>query len=157
MSKQGQNRVWWVYGWKSYIRVMVQGFSRIDCMSMESEEGVKWLFTHIISWKIIIYVAWLYIYVAYNLTNLALIPTKSCHAPHPKIQNMGIWWWPTDTHDKYNLFHEYLKLSIMRRITHIYAYTTKKHMHEILNHKQYYPPYLNTTRQEKKLKSSEKG
>jgi len=83
MSKQGQNRVWWVYGWKSYIRVMVQGFSRIDCMSMESEEGVKWLFIQIISSMIIIYVG-LIVYVAYNLTKSNSDTNKTMSRPTSK-------------------------------------------------------------------------
>ena len=74
------------------------------------------------SWMIIIYVAWLHIW---HITNMAPIPTKSCHAPLPKIRNTGTWRWPADTHEEWNLFHEYLRLSITSRIAHIYPHTIK--------------------------------
>ena len=48
-----------------------------------------------------------------------------CHAPLPKIRNTGTWRWPADTHEEWNLFHEYLRLSITSRIVHIYAHITK--------------------------------
>jgi len=109
----------------SQIRAMVQGFSRIDCTSMESEEGVKWLFTQIIPWMIIIYVGLIVYMLHITLLNLALIPTKPCHVPLLKIRNTGMWRWPADTYEEWSFFHGNLKWSIMSRIAHIYAYTTK--------------------------------
>jgi len=99
------------------------------------------------------------VYISYNLTNLDLIPAKLCHVPLPKIRSTGMWQWPVDTHEEWNLFHEYLRLSITSRIAHIYAYIImcrdKKHIYKILNHKQYHSPYLNKRSQEKKLNSPE--
>jgi len=45
--------------------------------------------------------------------------------PLPKIWSIVMWQWPADTHEEWNFFHEYLRLSITSMVAHIYAYTTK--------------------------------